>query len=75
MNDTTERRVPWILWPFCEIWKLVTIILEIAGRALCALFGIALMATSVAMSLSIISSQLDVPLEAFGFLMTVRALF
>ena len=45
MNESTESRVPWILWPFYAVWKLVTIILEILGRILCALFGIGLMAT------------------------------
>lgn len=75
MNDTTERRVPWILLPFYAAWKLVTIILEILGRVLCALFGIALMATGVAISLSVIAAPLGVPLAAFGFLLTVRALF
>lgn len=75
MNDTKDRRVPWILWPFYAAWKLVTIILEILGRALCALFGVALMAAGVAISLSVIGAPLGVPLAAFGFLLTVRALF
>lgn len=48
MNDSTESQVPWILWPFHAIWKLLTLILEILGRILCALLGIALMMTGVA---------------------------
>ena len=75
MNETTESRVPWILWPFYAIWKLLTLILEILGRILCALAGIALMATGVAISLSVIGAPLGVPLAAFGFLLTIRALF
>ena len=75
MNESTESRVPWILWPFYAIWKLLTLILEILGRILCALMGIALMATGVAISLSVIGAPLGVPLAAFGFLLTIRALF
>ena len=75
MNDTTEKNVPWILWPFYAIWKLVTIILEITGRIICALLGIGLMAFGVAVSLSIVGAIIGVPLTAFGFLLTVRALF
>jgi len=75
MNDSTESRVPWILWPFYAVWKLLTLILEILGRILCALLGIGLMATGVAISLSVIAAPLGIPLAAFGFLLTIRALF
>ncbi len=75
MNDSTESQVPWILWPFYAIWKLLTLILEILGRILCALLGIALMMTGVAVSLSVIGAPLGIPLAAFGFLLTIRALF
>ncbi len=75
MNDPTESQVPWILWPFYAIWKLLTLILEIFGRILCALLGIALMMTGVAVSLSVIGAPLGIPLAAFGFLLTIRALF
>ena len=75
MADTAESRVPWILWPFYAVWKLVTIIVEITGRIICALFGIALMIAGVAISLSVIGAIVGIPLAAFGFLMAVRALF
>ena len=75
MNDTTENRVPWILWPFYAIWKLLTLILEILGRILCALLGIALMFAGVTVALSVIGAPLGIPLAAFGFLLTIRALF
>lgn len=75
MNETSESRVPWILWPFYAVWKLLTLLLEILGRILCGLTGIALMATGVAISLSVIGAPLGIPLAAFGFLLTIRALF
>ena len=75
MADTAESRVPWILWPFYAIWKLVTIVVEITGRIICALLGIALMIAGVAISLSVIGAIIGIPLTAFGFLLAVRALF
>lgn len=75
MNDTTESRVPWILWPFYAVWRVLTIILEITGRIVCALLGLAMMAAGVAISLSVIGAIIGVPLASFGFLLAVRSLF
>ena len=75
MNDSTDSRVPWLLWPFYALWKLLTLILNITGRILCAVLGLAIMAAGVAISLSVIGAIIGIPLTAFGFLLTVRALF
>jgi len=75
MNDTTESQVPWILWPFYALWKLLTLILNITGRIICAILGLMLMVAGVAISLSIVGAIIGVPLAAFGFLLAVRALF
>ena len=75
MNESTESQVPWILWPFYAIWKLLTFILNSCGRILCAIFGLLLMVTGVAVSLSIVGAIIGIPLASFGFLLTVRALF
>ena len=75
MNDSARREVPWVLWPFYAVWKLLTLILNITGRIICALLGIGLMIAGVAISLSVIGAVLGIPLAAFGFLLAVRALF
>jgi hypothetical protein len=75
MNDTTESRIPWILWPFYAIWKVLTVILNITGRIICALLGMALMALGVAVAISVVGAPVGIPLAAFGFLLAVRALF
>ena len=75
MTGSAERQVPWILWPFHAIWKLLTFILNVTGRILCAILGIVLMAAGVGLSLTIIGAVAGVPLAAFGFLLAVRALF
>ena len=75
MSDKEEKRVPWLLWPFYALWRLVTLILKITGRVLCAIFGLALMAAGIAVTLSIVGAPIGIPIAAFGFLLLVRALF
>ena len=75
MSNSAGRHIPWILWPAYAVWKLLTFILKVTGRIICALMGLALMAAGVAISLSIIGAIVGIPLIAFGFLMTIRALF
>lgn len=75
MGDTHEHRVPLLLWPFYALWRLVTFILNIVGRLVCALLGIGLMVTGMALAMSIIGLPIGVALAAFGFLLLARALF
>ena len=75
MSNSAGRHIPWILWPVYAVWKLLTFILKVTGRIICALMGLALMAAGVAISLSIIGAIVGIPLIAFGFLMTIRTLF
>jgi len=75
MNDATQSQVPWILWPFYALWKILTFILNVTGRIICAIVGLSLMVIGVAISMSIVGAIIGIPLASFGFLMTVRALF
>jgi hypothetical protein len=72
-ND--DRQIPWLLWPFYAIWRLLTLILEITGRIICAVLGLALMAAGVAVTLSIVAAPIGITLAVFGFLLLIRALF
>ena len=75
MNDSTNSRVPILLWPFYAIWRFLTFILELIGRLLCALLGIGLMIAGVTITLSIVGAPVGIPLAAVGFLLLVRAFF
>jgi membrane protein YqaA with SNARE-associated domain len=63
------------LWPFYAIWRVLTFILNVIGRVLCAVLGIALMVGGVAISLSVVGAPLGIPLASLGFLLLIRALF
>jgi hypothetical protein len=75
MNDSTQSSVPILLWPFYAIWRLLTLILNLIGRVISALVGIALMVGGVAITLSVVGAPIGIPLASLGFLLLVRALF
>jgi len=75
MSDIEDRRIPWVLWPFVAVWRLLTMILALTGRIICAVLGLVCMAVGVTVSLSIVGAPLGVPLAAFGLLLLVRSLF
>jgi hypothetical protein len=70
-----DRNVPILLWPFYAIWRLVTLVLELVGRMLCAVLGLAIMAAGVVITISVVAAPIGIPLAIFGFLLIVRALF
>jgi hypothetical protein len=75
MTDRDERRTPWILWPFVAIWRLLTFVLELTGRIICAALGLGCMAVGVAITLSVIGAPLGIPIAVLGMLLVIRALF
>ena len=74
MSDS-DRDVPILLWPFYAIWRLLTFVLEVVGRLLCALIGLALMAAGTAITITVLAAPVGVPIAAIGFLLLVRAFF
>lgn len=75
MNKANENRVPILLWPFYVIWRLLTLILNVVGRLLCAILGLVIMIAGVLVTMSVVGAPLGIPLAALGFLLLVRAVF
>ena len=75
MNDSTQGNVPILLWPFYAIWRMLTFVLGVVGRLLCALIGIGIMIVGVAIALSVVGAPLGIPLASLGFLLLIRAIF
>jgi hypothetical protein len=75
MSENKEKQVPWLLWPFYAIWRVLTFILELTGRIICALIGLALMAAGLSITITVVAAPIGIPIAAFGFLLVVRALF
>jgi len=70
-----EKRIPWYLWPFWLIWRLVVGVIALTGRLVGALIGLVLMIVGVVVSLTVIGAVVGIPLIIFGFLLILRSLF
>lgn len=71
----SDRSVPWLLWPFVAIWRLLTFLLAAAGRLVCGVVGFVLLVVGAVLTATIAGAPFGVPLAAVGILLLVRALF
>ncbi len=70
-----RTHVPFLLWPFWALWRLLTLIIELTGRLLAMLIGVALMLVGLLVSLTIVGAIVGLPIGIFGFLLVMRGLF
>ena len=67
--------VPWYLWPFVALWKLLALILEFTGRVLGVILGLALIIVGIIVSLTVVGAIVGIPLIGLGVLLIMRGLF
>ena len=72
---TASEQVPWYLWPFWAIWRLLTWIVRLTGRLIAVLIGFAMVLIGAVLCITVILLPLGVPLIIFGFLLVMRGLF
>jgi hypothetical protein len=70
-----EQKVPWYLWPFWALWRLVATIVGITGRLVAVILGFVLMLVGVILTVTLIGMIIGVPLIILGFLLVLRGLF
>ncbi len=75
MSESTDTHVPILLWPFYAIWRLLTFVLNVAGRLICSVVGLGIMIAGVVITMSVVGAPIGIPLASLGFLLLIRALF
>jgi hypothetical protein len=70
-----KKRVPWFLYPFWLIWRLVVWIIEATGRLIGAILGLVFMIVGVVVSLTVVGLIVGIPLFIFGVMLVSRSLF
>ncbi len=65
----------WLTWPFRALWRLVTGILEITGRLVAVVLGLAFLIVGAILSATVIGALVGMPLAFFGILLILRGLF
>jgi hypothetical protein len=75
MATQTKRYLPWYLWPFTALWKLLALIVELTGRLVAMVLGIVLIIAGTVVSLTIIGAIVGIPLAIIGLLLLLRGIF
>ena len=76
MTTHAKHHVPWYLWPFAAIWKLLAVIVELTGRLVAMILGFVLMIVGVIISLTVVGAIVGIPLAGglfypiFGWLLS-----
>jgi hypothetical protein len=75
MGSEEKGAVSWLAWPFVALWRLLTFILELTGRLVAIVLGLALMIVGLVLIVTVIAAPIGIPLIIIGLLLTIRAIF
>lgn len=75
MTTNVRSRIPWFLWPFVALWKLLAVIVELTGRFVAMVLGIVFIIVGTIISLTIIGAIVGAPLAVIGLLLLLRGIF
>jgi hypothetical protein len=75
MTEKKGSKIPWYLWPFTAIWKLLATIVEMTGRFVAMVLGILLIIVGIIVSLTIVGAIIGIPLAVVGLLLLLRGMF
>jgi len=57
------------------LWDLLTFILNLTGRLVAAVLGLALMIVGIILTVTLIAAPVGIPLIVLGFMLMLRGLF
>jgi len=75
MTETHKKHVPWLLWPFWAIWKLVVGIVAATGRLVAVILGLVFLIVGAVLTATLVGAIVGIPLIVFGLLLLVRGFF
>lgn len=77
MSDARQNKkhVPWYLWPFWAIWKLVIGIVAATGRLVAVILGLVFLIVGGVLTATVVGAIVGIPLIIFSLLLIVRGLF
>jgi hypothetical protein len=70
-----SKHIPWILWPFWALWKLVIGIVAGTGRLVAAIRGLVFLIVGAVLTVTIVGAIIGIPFIIFGLLLILRGLF
>ena len=75
MTEKAKSHIPWYLWPFAAVWKLLAVIVELTGRFVAMVIGILLIILGVIVSFTIVGAIVGIPLAVIGLLLFIKGIF
>jgi hypothetical protein len=69
------RRIPWVLWPFWALWKLIAGLMTATGRLVAVVLGLAFLIIGVVLTATVVGAVVGIPFILLGFLLALRGLF
>ncbi len=69
------RHVPWYLWPFVALWRLISGIVALTGRLVAVILGFVLLVVGLVVSLTVVGAIVGIPMMLLGLLLVLRGLF
>ena len=70
-----QNRVPFLLWPFYALWRMVIGIIGLTGRLVGAIIGLVIMIAGFVLTITVVGAIVGIPLLIFGFMLLLRSLF
>jgi hypothetical protein len=70
-----SHHVPWYLFPFWALWRLLALIVNLTGRLVAVVLGFVFILVGFIISLTVIGAIVGIPLLIFGFMLLIRGLF
>ncbi len=70
-----QSGVPWFLWPFWAIWRLIALIVGMTGRLIAVVLGLVFGIVGLILTVTVVLSPIGIPLMLFGALLVIRGLF
>jgi len=64
-----------VCWPLVALWRLLTFLLELAGRLVLAVVALVVLVAGTLLTLTVAGAVLGIPLIIVGVLLLVRSIF
>jgi hypothetical protein len=67
--------IPWYLWPFVALWRLLATIVGLTGRFVAMVLGLVFILVGVIVSLTVVGAIVGIPMALIGLLLFLKGLF
>ena len=75
MTMTHKHHIPWYLWPFAAVWRLLATIVGMTGRFVAMVLGLVFIVVGVIVSLTVIGAIVGIPMALIGLLLFLKGIF